>query len=101
LIEAILPHNDNVGTLFMHKLEEINIQNIKVSSLELVIANTMRSLSIIGLLCLGCLAHNAYARSLLQGKPDLCDKNSGSWDPYDINCDFDCGANGWEVRWAE
>eukprot|EP00890_Picochlorum_soloecismus_P002304 jgi/Picsp_1/3074/NSC_01296-R1_---NA--- len=57
----------------------------------------MRLLPIICLLSLGCLAQNAYARSLLQGKPDLCDQNSGSWDPYDINCDFDCGANGWEV----
>jgi hypothetical protein len=31
-------------------------------------------------------------------KPDLCDVDTGKWDPYHINCDFDCDANGWEVK---
>lgn len=31
-------------------------------------------------------------------KPSVCDQDSGKWDPYHINCDFDCDADGWEIK---
>lgn len=32
------------------------------------------------------------------GKPSICDADSGKWDPFHINCDFDCDADGWEIK---
>ncbi len=32
------------------------------------------------------------------GKPTLCDAATGKWDPYHINCDFDCENEGWELK---
>ena len=32
------------------------------------------------------------------GKPSICDQDSGKWDPYHINCDFDCDGDGWEIK---
>ena len=31
-------------------------------------------------------------------KPDVCDEATGKWDPYHINCDFDCENEGWELK---
>ena len=36
--------------------------------------------------------------ALASTKPDLCDAATGKWDPYHINCDFDCDNEGWELK---
>ncbi|KAL4514049.1 hypothetical protein Ndes2526B_g09202 [Nannochloris sp. 'desiccata'] len=44
------------------------------------------------------MASAASARVLLQdGRPSQCDLDTGSWDSDDINCDFTCNNQGWEV----
>jgi len=36
--------------------------------------------------------------SSVSEKPSICDQDSGKWDPYHINCDFDCDGDGWEIK---
>jgi hypothetical protein len=31
-------------------------------------------------------------------KPSICDQDTGRWEPYHINCDFDCEEDGWEIK---
>lgn len=38
------------------------------------------------------------AEEIPSKKSALCDADTGDWDPFDINCDFDCNGTGWEVR---
>lgn len=38
------------------------------------------------------------AEAVQSVKSALCDAATGDWDPYDINCDFECNGTGWEVR---
>lgn len=39
-----------------------------------------------------------HARSLFDtSKPLECDVDTGHWKPTGINCDFNCGVDGWEV----
>ncbi|KAI8114629.1 hypothetical protein M9434_002749 [Picochlorum sp. BPE23] len=39
----------------------------------------------------------ASAENVQSTKSALCDADTGDWDPYDINCDFDCNGTGWEL----
>lgn len=49
------------------------------------------------MLILGLSSCSMAKRSLLQSKPDLCDADTGKWEPDSINCDFDCDGSGWEL----
>lgn len=36
--------------------------------------------------------------ALASTKPALCDAATGKWDPYHVNCDFECENEGWELK---